>query len=295
MSPLVTVLAPAKLNLALAVGAPRADGMHPICSWMVTVDLCDELEVTRLPEDRFSRYAILWHEEARKRGEIDWSITKDLAVRAHLALEAHVGRRLPVQLKLEKRIPLGGGLGGGSADAGAMLRALNTLFELELPVETLAGIGAELGSDVPFMVHGGSATVEDLGGTVRRHEAMPDLHGVIVFPRLACATPAVYRAFDEIDAASSDHARVHGLAPESGVVPDPDALFNDLTPAALAVVPALGEIIAKLTSIAERPALLSGSGSSIFVLCDDALHAEHLANAAAHRLDLPAVAFRGTP
>ena len=105
--------APAKINLALAVDRARDDGMHPIVSWMTPIGLMDELAVTRLEDDRLSRYAVLWHEDAPVRSAIDWSITSDLAVRAHLALEAHAGRKLPVQMKLEKRIPVGGGLGGG--------------------------------------------------------------------------------------------------------------------------------------------------------------------------------------
>ena len=140
--PTILKMAPAKLNLALSVGPPNGQGLHPICSWMVTVDLSDELLVTRLEPDRLSRYAILWHPEAKRQTEIDWSITTDLAVRAHLALEAHVERRLPVQLKLEKRIPVGGGLGGGSSDAATMLLALNELFELGLSSAELAEIGA---------------------------------------------------------------------------------------------------------------------------------------------------------
>ena len=78
----LAIHAPAKLNLALSVGTPNAQGMHPICSWMVTVNLFDDLLVTRLEDDRLSRYAILWHADAKRRSDINWSITRDLAVRA---------------------------------------------------------------------------------------------------------------------------------------------------------------------------------------------------------------------
>ena len=125
----IAVEPPAKLNLALAVGRPDGRGMHPICSWMVTISLCDLMVITRLPRDRLSRYAIGWHADAPRPGEIDWPTASDLAVRAHLALERHVKRSLPVQLKLDKRIPVGGGLGGGSSDAAATLRVVNELFE----------------------------------------------------------------------------------------------------------------------------------------------------------------------
>src|SRR5262245_27082839 len=109
MPPPVVIRAPAKLNLALSVGPPTATTsgtMHPICSWMVTVDLFDDLHIAQLDSGSLSRYAILWHKEAKRRSEINWSITKDLAVRAHIALQKHVGRDLPLQLKLEKRIPV---------------------------------------------------------------------------------------------------------------------------------------------------------------------------------------------
>ena len=98
MNGVVTEFAPAKLNLALSVGPPGDDGMHPICSWMVAVDLVDELEVRSLQPGSLSRYAIYWHENARRRTDIDWPIRTDLAVRAHLALQKHTSRELPVQL-----------------------------------------------------------------------------------------------------------------------------------------------------------------------------------------------------
>ncbi len=289
MHPAVRLLAPGKVNLALAVGPPAEDGMHPISSWMVTVDLCDELLVTRLPDDRFSRYAILWHEEARRRSDIDWSITRDLAVRAHLALERHVGRRLPVQLKLEKRIPVGGGLGGGSTDAAAMLRAVDRLFDLGLDDSALAELGAGLGSDVPFLVRGGSAIVGGLGERLEPHPRSPELHLVLLLPEAACPTGPVYAAFDEQPPGPMREDAVRRLAGDGSRAPDPDALFNDLAPAATRLAPELGSLADAFGGLAERPAHVTGSGSTLFVVADDALHAEFLARAATERLDVPAV------
>jgi 4-diphosphocytidyl-2-C-methyl-D-erythritol kinase len=284
--------AAAKLNLALSVGPRAADGRHPICSWMVTVDLFDDLTVTRLPGDRLSRYAILWHEQAKRRSDIDWSVTRDLAVRAHLAIERHVGRALPVQMKLEKRIPVGGGLGGGSADAAAMLHAVNELFDLGLPLERLSRIGAELGSDVPFLVSGGSAVVEGTGERVQPHPSAGPLHAVVAFPDVRCDTADVYRLFDELPPREMRSDRVRALA---AAPPRADELFNDLMEAAIAAAPRLEHDLRRLGELAERPARLSGSGSSIFVLCDDALHSRALAEATEERLDLPAVAIHGHP
>lgn len=285
MSDVVTIQAPAKVNLALAVGPPGADGMHPICSWMVTVGLYDDLTVTRLPDDRLSRYAILWHEEARRTSDINWSITRDLAVRAHLALERRVDRSLPVQLKLDKRIPVGGGLGGGSSDAAAMLHAVNALFELGLSLDELTEVAADLGSDVPFLVRGGSAIVSGLGEQLDHHDEAPDLSVVVVLPDAACPTGEVYRRFDEIIA---DPLRADAVRALPGAL-QPDAPFNDLARPARDVTPALDDVIERVSELAERPAHVSGSGAAIFVLCDDPLHAEYLAREIEARHELPAI------
>ncbi|MDZ4832031.1 MAG: hypothetical protein SGJ09_17780 [Phycisphaerae bacterium] len=291
----VVALAPAKLNLALSVGPAGVDRMHPIASWMVTVDLFDDLRLTRLPDKSLSRYAILWHADAKRRTEIGWSITKDLAVRAHLALERRLERHLPVQLRMDKRIPVGGGLGGGSSDAAAMLHGLNRLFELDLSDDELADVATELGSDVAFLVHGGSAIVEGLGDRVERHAALPDLHVVLAFPEASCPTGPVYGAFDQLletRAAAVDAKRVRSLvAPRIS----PDACFNDLAAPALLVAPTLRDDLEELTSLAERPVHVSGSGSTLFVVCDDPMHAMALADASSTRLKLPAVAAKVIP
>lgn len=292
MVDVITRFAPAKLNLALAVGQPATDGRHPICSWMLTVNLFDELRVTKLLPDRLSRYAILWHANAKRTSDIDWSITTDLAVRAHLALEEHTNRKLPVQLKLDKTIPVGGGLGGGSSDAAAMLHAVNELYELELSLDELAGIGAQLGSDVPFFVHGGSAVVRGMGEQIEQQPHLPELHAVIAFPETPCPTGRVYRQFDDLSPGELREDAVKNLAGHAPQPPRPDALFNDLTRAAVRISPELDDLLARLSTLAERPAHLSGSGSSLFVLCDDSLHAAALADAVQAKLDLPAVAVQ---
>jgi len=287
----ITALAPAKLNLALAVGPPDGRGMHPICSWMVTISLCDRLVITRLPEDRLSRYAIGWHAKALRPREIDWPTTSDLAVRAHLAIEQHVGRPLPVQLQLEKRIPVGGGLGGGSSDAAATLRVVNELFELGLDDDALGGIAAGLGSDVPFFVNGGSAIVSGFGERIDTLDQTGPLHAVVVFPDAACPTGEVYNVFDGLaDAPSFRADKVLALATQPA---RPDGIFNDLAAAAIEVVPALAEPLRRLAELAERPAHVAGSGSSLFVLCDDQQHAERLAALVRDRLEIPAAAVRG--
>lgn len=290
MNNLITARAPAKLNLALSVGSPEEDGMHPIASWMVTVDLHDELELKKLPPQSQSRFATIWHDEATRKADIDWPFRHDLSVRAHRALEERVGRNLLIQSTLRKRIPLGGGIGGGSSDAAMMLIGLNQLFDLGLERSELADIGGEVGSDVPFLVHGGSAIVEGRGERVESLPVSPDIHAVLAFPDLACPTSEVYRRFDELQTGQTvDPERVRNVAEN----PSFDAPFNDLSAPAFDLFPALKKIAEDLGSLAERPAHLSGSGSTIFVLCDDPLHAEQLALVAGERLDLPCLSVSG--
>ncbi|MDA7659953.1 4-(cytidine 5'-diphospho)-2-C-methyl-D-erythritol kinase [bacterium] len=283
----------AKLNLALSVGGPDSDGMHPIASWMTSVDLYDELELVRLPVGYPSRYAINWHEDAQRRSDIDWSVSKDLSVLAHDALERRVDRALAVQARIEKRIPVGGGLGGGSADAAVMLHALNQLFELGLSTDELAEVGGPLGSDVAFQVHGGAAVVAGLGERVELHEPPADLHAVLVLPETACPTGPVYRRFDELQPeARVDEPRVRALLSSPLVA---DAPFNDLAAAAFDLHPALLEDLERVRAIVEGPVHLSGSGSTLFTICDASLHADLLAAAITEQTGIPAIPVRNSP
>jgi 4-diphosphocytidyl-2-C-methyl-D-erythritol kinase len=263
--------------------------MHPIASWMVTTDFADELHLRRLDDGRDSLYAILWAPDAPRTSDIDWPIQKDLAVRAHLALEQHLGRRLPVRMKLEKRIPVGGGLGGGSSNAAAMLRGLRELFDLETTDAELAELARTLGSDVPFLVRGGSAIVEGLGERLEHHDRTPDVHAVLAFPAAGCPTGPVYGKFDLMrpDAALQP-ARVRALAAAAPLAHD--APFNDLAEPAIAVTPTLADEIADMEHVAGRRVHVSGSGSTLFVLCDGRLEADLLAEQIRLRAALPAVA-----
>lgn len=289
----IKLAAPAKLNLALSVGAPGADGMHPIASWMVTIDLADEMQLTRLPEESLSAYAIDWHKDAPRRSAIDWSITRDLAVRAHQALEAHVGRPLPLRMRLQKRIPVGGGLGGGSSDAAAMLRGVNSLFDLNVADADLLNIAHGLGSDVPFMLRGGSAVVTGLGEVIEPLPEPAPMHFMVACPGFPCPTGPVYRAFDAGGPARlrSDEVRAMAL---SGVLTNEDP-FNDLAAAAAQIAPALADDAEELAHLIGLKAHVSGSGSSLFMVCANELESEAAAAAARTRLHMAALAVRSAP
>lgn len=284
----------AKVNLALAVGPPAQDtGMHPIASWMAPIDLRDDLTITRLETGSLSRYAILWAEDAPRRADIDWPITRDLTVRAHLLLEREAGRKLPMQLRLDKRIPVGGGLGGGSSDAAALMLAARSLFSLDIPDARLAELAAELGSDVAFFLDpdssggksggGGGyegagpprpALVEGLGDRITRLDRR-DARLLLLLPDFGCPTGPVYRAFDEREPEPLRDEDIRELA--SSAVIDPESLFNDLALPAQRVEPRLAELRTRIARRLELPVHVSGSGATMFVVASDESHAIELA------------------
>ncbi len=289
----ISIPAHAKVNLALAVGpplppeaGPRA-GFHPVCSWMHAIDLRDTLSLTRRDAGT-STHALAWAPDAPRPSPIDWPLDKDLCVRAQRALEAHVGHPLPVAMTLSKRIPVGGGLGGGSADAAAMLLGLSTLFDLGLDRPALRALGAALGSDVAFFLGGqthdtgpaGAPPPALVSGLGDRIEPVARTTGwlALIFPPVGCPTGPVYRAFDAALAPGHtlrDHA-VRDLAAHTAAtaaIPS-DRLFNDLAEPAFAVAPGLRALRDTAAATLGRPVHVTGSGSTLFALCPSRAAAE---------------------
>jgi 4-diphosphocytidyl-2-C-methyl-D-erythritol kinase len=261
--PSVTRRAPAKVNLALSVGAAEPSGAkagwHRIASWMVCLDLADT--VTVKPAEGTS-HRVVWASDAVKPSPIDWPIERDLAVRAHRALEAKLGRELLCEMVVEKRIPVGGGLGGGSSDAASALLALREAFGLAVSDDELAAIGARLGSDVPFFVDPDHrpALVTGFGETIER---TPAVRGelLLLVPPFGCGTPEVYRAFDAIKGSGGpEEARVREMA-RAGL--EPSAWFNDLESAAFRVEPRLAQIRDRASEVLGTRVMMTGSGSTL--------------------------------
>ncbi len=223
------LLAPAKLTLSLHVTGRRPDGYHELSSEMVSIDLCDELVIDA---DGAGLEIVADDRSPWAPGSLP-PATDNLVTRALHA----VGRTAGV--RLVKRIPVGGGLGGGSSDAAAVLRWAGRADP---------AVAAGLGSDVPFCVVGGRAMVGGLGERVTPLPYQP-LSFVLLVPPLAVSTAAVYRAFD-------------ALAP---AVHDADTDGNDLTEAALVVEPALSGWREALSEATGRTPRLAGSGATWFV------------------------------
>jgi 4-diphosphocytidyl-2-C-methyl-D-erythritol kinase len=279
--PTVVLTCPAKLNLALAVGTPDPQdkrGLHPIASWMVALGFGDVLNIKRLEtanqDARESFFSLRYATEAPVAQEIDWPLESDLTVRAHRWLEHRFQRSLPVHVQLDKRIPNGAGLGGGSSNAAGMVVGLERLFDLDLGEDMLAELAETLGSDVYFALAAmrgrPSSLVTGTGDSLEPVAVRPKLHVVLVLPDFRCPTAPVYAAWDMLHAAEDSRAstwRADAIAGLTQTRLRPDSpLFNDLEIAATQVEPRLATLLEKLRDDLKLPAHVTGSGSACFVL-----------------------------
>lgn len=258
--------AQAKINLGLRVLSRRPDGYHEIDTWMHSIALHDDLWGRARPLTEVTGDAV----------QVD--ITKDeavtglpvaagpdnLVVRAANAFLEHTGfdSRVGLQFALHKRIPAGGGLGGGSADAAAALRLANVACGEPLAMRDLHGIAASLGADVPFFLAGGTQRARGVGDVLEplRGPEVPFLHLVLVMPSEGSATADVYRKLQ---------------LPRGGGRPLRDAprfadgqrFGNDLEETALSLTPSLSRVRDRALELGADSIELSGSGSTFFVVC----------------------------
>ncbi|MEQ9454229.1 MAG: 4-(cytidine 5'-diphospho)-2-C-methyl-D-erythritol kinase [Phycisphaeraceae bacterium] len=281
---------PAKVNLALSVGARDDRGYHPVATWMVAVSLADTLTLTRTGEP--SSLSVAFAEDALGTHHVDWPVEKDLSWRALEALEAHAGRTLGVEMVLSKRVPAGGGLGGGSSDAAGVLVGVNRLFGLGLPDGVLKSIAAGLGADVAFFVGAHSGETSAIGtGYGEQLSAAPHREVVwlvLIWPGFGCATAGVYKAFDDQPGPHEvDLDRVLTLA-AGGLVCAHDP-FNDLAAPACAAEPRLGNLRKKLADELETPVHITGSGSTLFLVASDEADANGLSKRVSERFGVASV------
>lgn len=271
----VTVRAPAKVNLELFVGPLRDDGYHALSTVYQAVGLHDEVTAS-LADD--------WGCSVRGR-DADKVPTDEsnLALRAALALSEHTGGQQPVHLSIHKEIPVAGGMAGGSADAAAALVACDALWGTALSREELEEIAAGIGSDVPFLLHGGTAVGSGRGEVVTAVLAKGTYHWVFV-PSAASglSTPIVYSAFDRRTAGSALDDPTPSAALMSALrAGDPSALApvldNDLQADAIALQPAIGEVVEAAMGFGALAAIVSGSGPTVAILAESAEGAIDLA------------------
>jgi 4-diphosphocytidyl-2-C-methyl-D-erythritol kinase len=264
MTPAVEERAFAKVNLILHVGRRRVDGLHPLGSVFASLDLHDEVHV--------------------EEGEVDGVECAgidgpNLVVAAVAAFRRRVPELPPLRVRIDKRIPVAAGLGGGSADAAAVLRAANRFAGASLDLAALRELGAELGSDVPSQVDPRHALVSGVGEVVEPIE-LPEFGALLVPQNPGLSTADVYAEFDRIGGGRRevDLAALRSLTREMALLP---VLGNDLQPAALSLRPELSAVLASLRGSGALGALVSGSGPTCFALFENRTAAE----AAAARFD----------
>jgi 4-diphosphocytidyl-2C-methyl-D-erythritol kinase len=313
------VPAPAKINLHLRVGPPRASnaGFHPLLTWMVTAGLFDTLTFVRHPPLRAEQqdatggstiFALACSDPALPTDSAGNLVTRvatalaDTLSRVGEGSTARAGARDTGEVSafLNKRIPPGAGLAGGSSDAASTLMALNRIWRLGWSRSRLSAFAAQFGSDLPFFFAETGSAICTGRGEIVRPIAPPDTcrGAVLVLPKFSLPTPAVYRRFDEMR-----------LGDERSIVEEPDwigwlklpaaelmpRLINDLEPAAFSLRPELGELRVALETKFGRAFRMSGSGSSLFCLCDGIDEAEPLAERARNEIFVDAIAVEIAP
>lgn len=283
---MIRVQAPAKINFNLRITGRRPDGYHFICSLMQTVDLCDVLLLERLPDGQVDL-------ELAGRADNIPTDESNLVVRAVRLVQREIARSkstddsehgnaaaaairrhgLPgCRIILEKRIPAGAGLGGGSSDAAAVLIGMNELWQLDLPRETLIRLAAQLGADVPFFIEGGTALVQGIGERITRQPPLPHFDLTLCIPPFAISTAEVYHAYDRLARGSVAEAS----AAEQQTLRLVDALrgnkweqaahdaINDLQEPAVQLYPDLRRVMSWFEQQPCPLFAMTGSGSAFF-------------------------------
>ena len=271
----VTVRVPGKVNLYLAVGDRRDDGYHELTTVFHAVSLLDEVTVRTAD--------VLSLELAGEGVESLPTDERNLAWRAAELMAEHVGRAPDVAISIEKSIPVAGGMAGGSADAAAVLVAMNTLWELGVPRRDLHALAAQLGSDVPFALHGGTALGTGRGEELATVLARSTFHWALAFADDGLSTPAVFSEIDRLretaGAGRDQPPRLDDPEPVLAALASGDPaelaplLGNELQPAALSLDPGLRRTLRAGADAGALAGIVSGSGPTCAFLCTSAASA----------------------
>lgn len=252
------ILAPAKINLFLRVLGKRGDGYHLIDSLMVPVSLYDEIDIRKGASSKKDRggLTVTSDHPGVPNGE------QNLVYQAASLLLEKKGIPAQITIRIRKRIPVGGGLGGGSSDAAATLIGLNRLLRLRHNRRELASMAAKLGADVPFFIFGTPARARGIGERLRPVRSLPRLWMVLVYPRFPVSTGRVYRSLSAKLTKVVEDSRINLSLKGPATVAH--LLANDLEEVALRRYPRIALLKRKLIQEGAAGALMSGSGSSVF-------------------------------
>ena len=261
--------APAKINLGLDVLYRRQDGYHELEMVMSSVDLADHLFFEEITEDKIiveTNKAFLPVDE------------RNNVYQAALLLKNKYNIKTDVKIFVKKNIPVAAGLGGGSTDCAAALRGINQLWNLGCSLEELAEIGLEVGTDVPYCVYGSTAFVGGKGEEIQVLPSMPQCWVVLVKPRMSVSTRTVFR---EVDTQAIQHQDIHGLAEairEQDYQQMIKKMGNSLEDITGKRHPVIHQIKERMIKYGADAALMSGSGPTVFALCQHYSRAQRVYN-----------------
>ncbi|MEI7948515.1 MAG: 4-(cytidine 5'-diphospho)-2-C-methyl-D-erythritol kinase, partial [bacterium] len=275
----ISIETPAKINLTLEVLGKRADGYHALRSVVMPVSLTDAVTVTTTNNEiSLTVTAEPW---------VDLSLIgppeKNLCIRVTKMMQARYRIAAGAKIHIHKRIPIGGGMGGGSADAAAVIRGLNELWELDLPRGEMMELGAELGSDIPALVHGGAVLMEGRGEFITglfqglSEETCRGFWLVVANPGIPCSTAEVFKNW-KAGLTPPPHF-LHNMISfvrTGQVTAAADVLYNGLEEGVFERYPLVAQTASQLKVAGCFGVLLSGSGSSVFGLVRDEAHGQEV-------------------
>lgn len=265
----VTVRVPAKVNLQLAVGPREADGYHNLVSVFQAISIYDDVTISKTAPGSGITIAIT--------GDHTHGVPADstnLAVKAAQLIADEYDFAVDIHIEVSKSIPVAGGMAGGSADAAAVIVGLNELFDLEMSREEMLEFGSQLGSDVPFMITGGTAIGQGRGDQLTAALSRGTYHWVLALSTVGLSTPAVYQECDRLRAGLDIAApQTSDALMQSLLTADPKAvglaLQNDLQSAACSLRPALTLVLDVGEEYGALGAIVSGSGPTVAFLVGD--------------------------
>ena len=264
----------AKLNLFLRVLGRRPDGYHEIESVFHGIDLADELNV-RPTQDAEIHVEMRFDQDVV--GHVP-PVEENIAYTAAAALRRHTGGREGAVISIVKRIPAGAGLGGGSANAAGVLRALNDAWGTGVSTDRRIELAASVGSDVPYCLSGGTALVTGRGEILTPLPATPTLHFILGMSSEPLSTRDVYERFDDVGVGAEVHSAPMTLALGGGSLREVGSLLhNDLETAAFSLRPALADGKERLIEAGALAAGMTGSGPTLFGIVEDEEHGRRVA------------------
>jgi 4-diphosphocytidyl-2-C-methyl-D-erythritol kinase len=265
----VTVRVPAKVNLQLAVGPREADGYHNLVSVFQAISIYDDVTISKTAPSSGITIAIT--------GDHTHGVPADatnLAVKAAQLIADEYDFAVDIHIEVSKSIPVAGGMAGGSADAAAVIVGLNELFDLQMSRDEMLEFGSQLGSDVPFMITGGTAIGQGRGDQLTAALSRGTYHWVLALSTVGLSTPAVYQECDRLRAGLDIAApQTSDALMQSLLTADPKAvglaLQNDLQSAACSLRPALTLVLDVGEEYGALGAIVSGSGPTVAFLVGD--------------------------